>query len=1393
MTDQADSPPPPPAPHRHAGDIVHSVEGAVGHAVQAAEGAVEHVVQAAERSLARRLGEGSVRVLEGSVRTLVWLGVVVYFVFCASLILLRVWWMPHINDWRGQLESSATAMLKQQVTIGRIDSGWLGINPRLQLTDVQLHDASGAVSLTLPQIDAVLSWTSVPLLEPRVKSLTVLAPEMEVRRISESKMKIAGILIDLEQAGSNTGALTWALEQRHLAVSHAVIHYYDDEAAAARGTAPAVPVDMTGVDILLSHHLGTHYFALRARPPSDIADLIDVRGWFDRPWTMPVSNPAGWSGRLYAQVNYVDLARLDSFARLIPPPLRLRRGNGAMRAWIDFGALTVQRARVDLAFTDVELRLRSDGPPLRLSSLQGRVTQQAWRTGSTQGQDITLSHLALQGPHGLHLPATDFTYRASRPLAASNAPVHTEVGVNAVTLQDLVVLASSVPLPSEGQDLINHYALRGNLADLHASWDGDPDRVSNFALRTRFERLAAAAQPADPAVDANGQPRAGQPGFENLSGSIDMSQAGGTLTLASSEARLFFPGMFEDPQVPANRLDARLHWTAGRVLEVGVDALSFSNDDLEFSATGTYRTGEGTPDWVDVNLDLPRASAAAVHRYVPVTAGAGTREWLTYALREGRVSAGMLRLHGKLDDFPFLAPNSGEFRASMHVSDATLDYAPSTPRHPRARPWPVLTGVQADLNFSRDQIDILDGQGSVYGVRLGKAAGRISQLGGREPRLTISGQGNGELADLVGYVNSSPVDSMIGGFLESAKANGPGRLQIKLDIPLDHAVDTAVDGTTYFQGNDVTLRSDLAPLTAVTGRLDFNQHGVHIAGMSAGYVGGQTRIDADTAPDGAVVLKIAGAATPPGLRRQIESPLIRRILDSARGMTRYTATVSVHGRSVEVHTWSDLTGLAIDLPEPLGKMAADALPLRVDVVPAVGTTPLRDTVRVTAGSLVDVELHRVGDAPDGSMRTERGVIGIGGPSALPESGLLLHLTLARLDTDRWLPLLESAPEDSGGGTAPAPGGLDLVAAQFDELWVSGKLLHNVVLGASRADDGGWSANVEADQTSGSLHWVSGTRSTPGRLTARLARLLIPEGAREPVTEVLDAPVRELPTLDVVADEFVLGSSHLGHVELDAQNIRSGRSNTWQVKRLQIDNPDGHFSATGQWQREPGSQKRRMAMSMTLDVTDAGKLLARFGQPGLIRNGSGKLTGTLSWVGSPFAIDYPSLSGDLEFKADKGQFLKAEPGVARLLGVMSLQSLPRRVTLDFSDVFGKGFAFDTILAHAHIANGVLSTTDFKMKGVDASVLIEGEVDLQAESQKLHVVVLPEINAASASVVYGLMVNPAIGVGTFLAQLLLRKQLSKIFSYEYDVTGSWADPQVKKHEQPKPAASTEAKTD
>jgi uncharacterized protein YhdP len=217
------------------------------------------------------------------------------------------------------------------------------------------------------------------------------------------------------------------------------------------------------------------------------------------------------------------------------------------------------------------------------------------------------------------------------------------------------------------------------------------------------------------------------------------------------------------------------------------------------------------------------------------------------------------------------------------------------------------------------------------------------------------------------------------------------------------------------------------------------------------------------------------------------------------------------------------------------------------------------------------------------------------------------------------------------------------------------------------------------------------------------------------------------------------------------------------------------SATGDW--SPGTAgARRMRIDFVLDTVDAGATLARFGIPGAVARGRGKLEGKLDWVGSPLDLDYASLSGNLGLRVDDGRFLKVDSrGAGRLLTLLSLQSLSRSLTADSREDFGEGFAFSAIKADATVNRGVMSTENFSMAGAGAAAFISGSVDLRNETQQLHLVVLPEIDASTAALALG-VANPILGLGALLANTVLKAPLSKAFALEYDITGTWNDPVI-----------------
>jgi uncharacterized protein YhdP len=295
---------------------------------------------------------------------------------------------------------------------------------------------------------------------------------------------------------------------------------------------------------------------------------------------------------------------------------------------------------------------------------------------------------------------------------------------------------------------------------------------------------------------------------------------------------------------------------------------------------------------------------------------------------------------------------------------------------------------------------------------------------------------------------------------------------------------------------------------------------------------------------------------------------------------------------------------------------------------------------------------------------------------------------------------------------------------------------------------------------------------------------------------------------VVVEDFELMGKKLGRLEVEAVNhtsmVQRDPQREWRLNRLSLSMPAAQLSATGAWRLRPaapvggaalsapglkppaaGVDQRHTSLDFKLDISDSGDLLARFGMKDVIRDGRGKIEGQIDWRGSPITLDYPSLSGNFNINLENGAFLKADPGIAKLLGVLSLQSLPRRLMLDFRDVFAEGFPFDFVRGDVSINQGIARTDNLQMKGVTAAVLMDGSTDIAKETQGIKVLVVPEINAGSASLITAATINPLIGLYSFLAQLVLRQPLIAASTQELYIDGTWLEPRVTKLDRKAPA--------
>ncbi|GAB3665826.1 YhdP family protein [Ramlibacter alkalitolerans] len=1329
-----------------------------------------------------------------------------WLLLAASLLLTVAWGalhgfiVPRIGELRPALEIRASKLLGIPVRIGNISARTEGLVPSFTLQDVVLLDPQGREALRLPLVIAALSPRS--LWNLGFEQLYIERPTLAIRRAADGRIFVGGL--DVSGGSDSEGrAADWFFSQREFVLQGGTLEWTDE----LRG---APTLALGEVDFVARSHARRHLLRLDATPPPAWGQRFSLAGIFRQP--LLSASPGRWQqwvGEVHAQFGEVDLSQLRQHADL---GFDIAQGRGRLRAWADVERGQLVGGTADIVLTEVRATLATALEPLVLQSVSGRLGGKRTATGfEFQTQD-----LQFLTEDGHAWPGGNVALSWGR--AQGQTAAQGELRADRLDLHALSQVATRLPLGEATRAALQAYAPQGLVETLQARWQGPLDALQKYEARGRAVRLETAAQP-------HPDGHAGIPGLRGASLDFDITQRGGKAKLAIEQGTLEFPGVFDEPVIPVTTLAADLHWQVkGAQLSLDVNNLKFANADAEGEAQARWHTADAKaggarfPGVLDLQGSLSRADGARVWRYLPLAVPARARSYVQEAVVSGAATGTKFRVKGDLRQFPFADNRSGEFLVTTQVKDVVLAYVPASINQGPGS-WPPFTALSGELVFQGDGMQVRGAAGRVHGRPQLQIHADVQIPAFHHPQVDVQGRIEGPVSESLAVVNTSPAAAMTSQALARTTGTGTAEVQLRLALPLRDLTRSQVQGTVTLVNSDVQMTPESPLLARARGAILFSDKGFQVAGVQARALGGEVRLEGGSRPGGPgepaiVQLRGQGTVSAEGLRQAHELGFFSRLAHNFSGATSYNLLLTFRRGPPEVQVSSNLQGLAVNLPPPLNKPAESVLPLRYE------TALTRDAL-VPQGKLqelLSLELARVGsvsfvrDLSGPEPQVVRGAIAIGlapGESVLmPEEGVTANVQLGQFNVDAWEDALarvsgpEPAAASATGGATPAPA-RDLGASQSylptvialraKELSADGRTLHDVVVGGSR-DGRVWRANIEAQELDGYVEYRQPQNSGAGRIYARLARLNMAASAASQVEELLDQQTA-IPALDVIVDEFELKGRRLGRLEIEAVNrgagtvAREGGIREWRLNKLNLTMPEASFSASGNWAAlgaqpvAPGGPRQltgrperlRTAIKFRLDIADAGGLLARMGMKDVLRRGHGAMEGNVSWLGSPLAFDYPTMSGNFNVQVENGQFLKADPGLAKLLGVLSLQSLPRRLVLDFRDVFSQGFPFDFVRGDIAIERGIASTNNLQMKGVNAAVLMEGRADIARETQDLKVVVVPEINAGTASLV-ATVINPAIGLGSFLAQMFLRQPLMRAATQEFHVDGTWTDPRM-----------------
>lgn len=1182
-----------------------------------------------------------------------------------------------------------------------------------------------------------------------------------------------------------------------------------------------------------------------------------TQGWWGE--ATQVGDWRSWAGQVRLSLPWVNIQAIRAWW---PLPTDVQGGQGALNFTLNVSEGTSQDLALSMLVRQVSVRLGDGLQPLAFKELKGTVKlmhEPGHDRVSWEGLSFITDEDLIWPASQASLEWTQGPQLRAEAAAATNWLQQWSQGWNQpgqqgrlttsrVDLALLNRLADRIPLSASVREQLARLSPQGVGENIVYSWTGPVQQPAQYRLQGQLKGLSWLAGPE-------------QPGLAGAAMSIDATRDGGQASLDMRQGWVEFPGAFEEPRIPVDFLKAQVRWqrlaaTAPGLpagLRVEVSKADFANADAQGSLSAVWRTGgrdaagqeQPLPGTLDMTGRLSRAQGTRVWRYLPAVILQEARDYVRQAVRSGIANDVQFVVRGPLAQFPFKDNQAGLFRIASQVDEVELDYAPG---------WPAFTHLKGRLVFEGQGMRIEQATARLGTVGSGsfevqQVDGRIPELDADDPVLTIAGQGRGPLDDVLRFMNMSPVGEWTGHMLDEARAQGQGQASLALTLPLLRIGEGTVKGQVSLQAADqadLRLGASVPLLQTVQGQVQFTQDSLAVT-ADARVWGQPVRVQGTRDAQGVPRFTATGQISADALKQATDWPALARLAPHVKGQTPVTVSVALARRKAangslqtlpELQVSSNLQGLALNLPAPLNKPAAAAWPVKL--VQRADSGDVRADVLgmdLSASGLqikVDYRREFQGNTPQvvrGLWHVVQGAPAAAAPAiawpALPANGVVARVALPRLDTQAWEPIVALLQGTPSRSATPEDGMDDYLPTQVHfragELLWQRRTLRDVNMQISRPTPEIWRARVASAQVTGDIELrpdPSAKQADAKRVVAHLSRLSIPDSETrmldvQATQQVLQPSSGSVPALDLTVEQFEWRGLPLGKLEVQAVNrllSNPGQPATpeWRLTKFNLSNPDAQLQATGNWalvgaQAAPATTplatnqgKQRAAFSFTLELSNAGGLLNRMGLAQTLKAGKGKLTGQLSWLGSPLSPDTASMNGNMNVALEDGQFLKADPGAAKLLGVLSLQSLPRRLILDFRDVFQQGFAFDKVEGDVAVAAGVAQTRNLRMRGVQALVLMEGQADLSRETQNLKVFVVPEINAGTASLAYA-AINPAIGLGTFIAQVLLRKTVVEANTREFAITGTWADPKVDKVERssvpaadaPAPSASEPAR--
>jgi len=1222
--------------------------------------------------------------------------------------------LPRLPEYQAEIKGWASAAIGMQVEFTGMDARWGLRGPELEFYNTELLHPEGLTPL-VAAAEVRVGFALTRLLAdgtPVVDRVVIRDTRIDVQELDDGRWQLQGSSVDeLFGDGMSDGRLPTDLQIVGENLTISLSRSGDDQEQLF--TVPRCVLSVDDKRIA---------FDAIARLPTDLGRLLHVSA--TQLLGLPEEEQGQWN--VTVEANAIDLAGLSALQDL--GGRRIDSGNGDFELAVDYRDGSVRNASATVDFNSVSL-----GDERRFD-VTGRFEFHATRDGwLVAANELRFTTAETAWPEA--------SLRAEASTGADGRIVMMDVLADYVNLADLTLFAPW--LSDEHRQRLMQLAPDGVVRDLQATVSDIDTDSPRFDIAAGLEEVGLAA---------NGK----QPGVRGFTGLIRANPLGGRLEIRSTDILVDLPEYLPQP-VDIDVAEGTVIWRrSDQRTTILSDSIrirnnvfdSQSNVQMSFSTDGSSPTIDLASNW---NIN----DVSAVTNYIPQTIiKPKLYNWFQTALVQGSIPRGTTVLRGPLDKFPF-DNDEGRFVVEASVRNLTFKY------HPR---WPAAT--EADMEVVLDGMRLYSRSNRFLnaGNRSVDANVEIADL--RNPVLTIDAFSTGTLETIRTFSVNSPINDVFGRQLDRISISGDASFALDLRVPLKDS--KAFQFTSVIRSNNGTLaiQGFDPPLTDIIGEVTIGRNTVSSQSLGARFLGEQVNIDLAAAGDEnhSVVATIAGPVTAEAIISELGMPLEGLI----SGATDYEARILFpRGKQdvpqpLTIQIDTDLDGLGSAFPEPVNKPEDSRMQIRGDIRFMPGGEVIESAGFAETPFAWQLAFNKVDDAWD----FDRGVLTLGRDVLQPAETRGLHIR-GSADTVRledWLSLSRSGANKVGAADRIRSIELDIADLYAVGQHVEG---HQVRVDRSARD---WLVQISGEQLAGSI-FVPYDFNAEREMVFEMERMRLPgDDTASDEPSMLDP--RTLPPITVSAADFALGERNLGELNARIERVANGLSAT------SITTGDDSFEidVTGRWVvDEADPLGSRTYATGTLTSRDVTRTMTRLDfEPGIVSDAMAA-DFDVNWSGGPRAEFLDVLDGDVRVRFGDGQLEEVEPGAGRVFGLMSIVALPRRLSLDFSDVFSKGFGFDKIAGTFRIDDGQTYTCDLSLEGPAADIGIVGRAGLSNRDYDQVAVVSANVGH-TLPIVGAVVAGPQVAAALLIFSQIFKKPLQEVGQVYYAISGSWDEPAV-----------------